>query len=564
VINPANIEPRRPRSWLRRYVFTTSHRVVGVQYLLVALAAVVTGALLSLLMRWHLAWTDTVIPGWGLIKPEDYLALLTLHGTLMIFFVMSAAPQNGLASLILPDQLRGFDSATNDVHRTGTARSEVRMALPRLNALSVWLTLFALLALLATPFLPGGAAISGWTSYPPLSSVALAGPGQSYGMDGWLIAIVLFCIGSLLSAISVIATVLTRRLHGMKWMQMPLTAWSWFVAACMMLPAFSVLLAAGGMLFSDRHFDTSFFFPPIAVINGVVLHHAAGSPLLWQNLFWFFGHPEVYIAVLPAMGLTTTLLATFAGRALTRRTYRTMVAATIAIGLLGFAVWGHHMFVSGMNPYVGRGFGLATIAIAIPSAVEVIQWLAAIFAGGLRPTTPLLFILGFVSLFITGGLTGPILAQPILDSYLHNTFFVVAHFHLIMGMAVSFALFAAIYYWFPLLTGKRMSERLGRWHFWLSLIGAYAVFFPMHFAGLAGEPRQYAQLTGAAAFLENLLPMERFITVAAFFLVAAQLLFLWNLLHSWIRGQKSSPNPWEATTLEWESPGSHPAATSAQ
>jgi cytochrome c oxidase subunit 1 len=545
-------------------VFTTSHRVVGVQYLLVALAAVVTGALLSLLMRWHLAWTDTVIPGWGLIKPEDYLALLTLHGTLMIFFVMSAAPQNGLASLILPDQLRGFDSATNDVHRTGAARSEVRMALPRLNALSVWLTLFALLALLATPFLPGGAAISGWTSYPPLSSVALAGPGQSYGMDGWLIAIVLFCIGSLLSAISVIATVLTRRLHGMKWMQMPLTAWSWFVAACMMLPAFSVLLAAGGMLFSDRHFDTSFFSPPIAVINGVVLHHAAGSPLLWQNLFWFFGHPEVYIAVLPAMGLTTTLLATFAGRALTRRTYRTMVAATIAIGLLGFAVWGHHMFVSGMNPYVGRGFGLATIAIAIPSAVEVIQWLAAIFAGGLRRTTPLLFILGFVSLFITGGLTGPILAQPILDSYLHNTFFVVAHFHLIMGMAVSFALFAAIYYWFPLLTGKRMSERLGRWHFWLSLIGAYAVFFPMHFAGLAGEPRQYAQLTGTAAFLENLLPMERFITVAAFFLVAAQLLFLWNLLHSWIRGQKSSPNPWEATTLEWESPGSHPAATSAQ
>jgi cytochrome c oxidase subunit 1 len=241
-----------------------------------------------------------------------------------------------------------------------------------------------------------------------------------------------------------------------------------------------------------------------------------------------------------------------------------MVAATIAIGLLGFAVWGHHMFVSGMNPYVGRGFGLATIAIAIPSAVEVIQWLAAIFAGGLRRTTPLLFILGFVSLFITGGLTGPILAQPILDSYLHNTFFVVAHFHLIMGMAVSFALFAAIYYWFPLLTGKRMSERLGRWHFWLSLIGAYVVFFPMHFAGLAGEPRQYAQLTGTAAFLENLLPMERFITVAAFFLVAAQLLFLWNLLHSWIRGQKSSPNPWEATTLEWESPGSHPAATSAQ
>jgi cytochrome c oxidase subunit 1 len=241
-----------------------------------------------------------------------------------------------------------------------------------------------------------------------------------------------------------------------------------------------------------------------------------------------------------------------------------MVFATVAIGLLGFAVWGHHMFVSGMNPYVSRGFGLATIAIAVPSAVEVIQWLAAIFAGGLRRTTPLLFILGFVSLFITGGLTGPILAQPILDSYLHNTFFVVAHFHLIMGMAVSFALFAAMYYWFPLLTGKSMSERLGRWHFWLSLIGAYAVFFPMHFAGLAGEPRQYAQLTGTALFLQNLLPLQRFITMAAFLLVAAQLLFLWNLLHSWIRGQKSSPNPWDAETLEWEAPASHLPATSAQ
>ncbi len=553
MMNPSNLDPRRSRSWLRRYVFTTAHRVVGVQYLLVALAAVVAGALLSLLMRWHLAWADTLIPGWGLIKPEDYLALLTLHGTLMIFFVMSAAPQNGLASLILPEQLRGSDPAANSAPGTDAARAEVRMALPRLNALSVWLTLFALLTLLATPFLPGGAAISGWTSYPPLSSVALAGPGQSYGMAGWLIAIALFCVGSLLSAISVMGTVLTRRLRGMKWMQMPLTAWSWFVAACMMLPAFSVLLAACGMLFSDRHFGTSFFFPPIAVINGVVLHHAAGSPLLWQNLFWFFGHPEVYIAVLPAMGLTTTLLATFAGHALALRTYRTMVAATIAIGLLGFAVWGHHMFVSGMNPYAGRGFGLATIAIAIPSAVEVIQWLAAIFAGGLRRSTPLLFTLGFVSLFITGGLTGPILAQPILDSYLHNTFFVVAHFHLIMGMAVSFALFAAIYYWFPLLTGKCMSERLGRWHFWLSLIGAYAVFFPMHFAGLAGEPRQYAQLTGTASFLENLLPLERFITIAAFFLVAAQFLFLWNLLHSWIRGERSSLNPWDATTLEWKS-----------
>ena len=533
-------------NWFRCYVFTTSHRVVGVQYLLVALAAVTAGALLSLLMRWHLAWADTNIPGWGLIKPEDYLALVTLHGTLMIFFVMSAAPQNGLASLILPEQLRGKFPTTN-----GAERRQVRMALPYLNSISVWLTLLALLVLLSTPFLPGGAAISGWTSYPPLSAVAVAGPGQSYGMDGWLLAIGIFSLGSLLSAVSVIATVLTRRLRQMKWMEMPLTAWSWFVGACMMVPAFSVLLAACGMLFSDRHLGTSFFFPPVAIVNGVVLHHAAGSPLLWQNLFWFFGHPEVYIAVLPAMGLTTILLTTFSSHPLPRQGYRIMVASTIAIGLLGFAVWGHHMFVSGMNPYAGRAFGLATIAIAIPSAVEVIQWLAMVFGGGLRRATPLLFTLGFISLFVTGGLTGPILAQPILDSYVHNTFFVVAHFHLIMGMAVSFALFASIYYWFPLLTGRQMSERLGRWHFWLSLLGAYAVFFPMHFAGLAGEPRQYAQLTGTASYLENLEPLERFITMAALLLVAAQLLFLWNVLHSWIWGEKSPPNPWNATTLEW-------------
>jgi cytochrome c oxidase subunit 1 len=542
VSTPKGKEITAQQSWPRRYVFTTSHRVVGVQYLLLALAAVIAGALLSLGMRWHLAWNSTRIPGWGLIKPEDYLALLTLHGTLMIFFVVTAAPQNGLASLILPEQLGSKESGR------GT-----RMALPCLNALSFWLVLLALLVLLATPFLPGGAAISGWTSYPPLSAISQAGPGQGYGMDGWLLAIALFCLGSLLSAVSVMTTVITRRGAKMKWLEMPLTVWSWFVGACMMLPAFSVLLAACGMLFSDRHFGTSFFFPPVDVVNGVVLRHTAGAPLLWQNLFWFFGHPEVYIAVLPAMGLTTVLLATFSDRQRLSNpgAYRTMVVSTVAIGLLGFAVWGHHMFVSGMNPYASRGFGLATIAITIPSSIEVIQWLATILAGGLRRATPLLFTLGFVSLFIAGGLTGPILAQPILDSYLHNTFFVVAHFHLVMGMAGIFALFAAVYYWFPLLTGRMMSERLGRWHFWLSLIGAYTVFFPMHFAGLGGEPRQYAQLEGTANYLAPWMPLQKFITVAAFLLVAAQLLFLWNLLRSLRHGEKSDSNPWKATTLEW-------------
>lgn len=532
-------------SWLRRYVFTTSHRVVGVQYLLLALAAVIIGAVLSLFMRWHLAWSNARLPGWGVVKPEDYLALLTLHGTLMIFFVVTAAPQNGLASLVLPDQLGGSQVG------------KPRMALPRLNALSFWLVLLGLLSLLATPFLRGGAAISGWTSYPPLSAIPAAGPGQGLGMDGWLLAIALFSIGSVLSAISIIATVIARRRPGMKWMEMPLTAWSWFVGACMSVPAFAILLAACGMLFSDRHLGTSFFFPPVDVVNGTVLHHAAGSPLLWQNLFWFFGHPEVYIAVLPAMGLATTFLAVFSERSII--SHGLMIGSTIAIGALGFAVWGHHMFVSGMNPYASRGFGFTSIAIAIPSSIEAIQWLAAILAGGLRRATPLLFIVGFVSLFIAGGLTGPVLAEPILDAYLHNTFFVVAHFHLVMGMAGVFALFAAIYYWFPLLTGRRMSERLGRWHFWLSLAGAYCVFFPMYLGGLAGEPRQYAQLIGTAPYLRTLLPLQEIITIAAFVLVAAQILFLWNLVQSFRRGVGSGPNPWNSDTLEWQ-PDAHAAS----
>jgi cytochrome c oxidase subunit I len=520
------------RSWLRRNLFTTAHRVVGVQYLLLALAAVIVGSLLSLLMRWHLAWSGTRLPGWGAMKPEDYLAMLTLHGTLMIFFVVTAAPQNGLASLVLPEQVGG-----------------VRMAFPPLNAISFWLIFLGFLVLIATPHVPGGAAISGWTSYPPLSAIPAAGPGQGLGMDGWLVSIALFSVGSICSAICIIATVVARRDRNMTWMRMPLTAWSWFVAACMSVPAFAVLLTACGMLFSDRHFGSSFFLAPVEVINGAVVHHAAGSPLLWQNLFWFFGHPEVYIAVLPAMGLTTTLLGVFSQRPTI--SHRVMVASTIAIGALGFAVWGHHMFVSGMNPYASRAFGLATIAIAVPSSIEAIQWLATIAAGGLRRDTPLLFIVGFVSLFITGGLTGPILAEPILDAYLHNTFFVVAHFHLVMGMAGVFALFAAVYYWFPLLTGRRMSERLGRWHFWLSLIGAYAVFFPMHWAGLAGEPRQYAQLTGTSAYLANLLPLQQFITIAAFVLAGSQLIFLWNLVVSLRHGAPADDNPWNANTLEW-------------
>ena len=526
--------------WVRRCLFTTGHHIIGVQYLLLALVAVAVGTALSLFMRIHLIWPAVSLPFWGVLKPEDYLALVTMHGTIMIFFVLTTAPQSGFGNLVVPSQIGAQE-----------------MALPWLNAASFWLTAIALLTLFAATFVPGGAPISGWTAYPPLSAIASAGPGQGNGMDLWLASIAIFCIASSIGAVNMLTTIVSRRCNGMTWGRLPLTVWSWFVTALLMLLVFSVLLAAVLLLYCDRHLGTSFFIPAGDLVNGHI--HAGrgdGSPLLWLHLFWFFGHPEVYIAVLPGMGITSMLLANFARRPVFA--YRMMIATTILIGLLGIVVWGHHMFVSGMNPWAGTAFGLTTMAIALPSSAKVLSWLATLWSGRgqLRLTTPMLFSLGFVSFFIAGGLTGPILAQPILDAYLHNTFFVVAHFHLIMAMAGIFSMFAATYYWFPLMTGRMMNETLGKAHFWASLAGAYATFLPMHLTGLAGEPRQYAQLTGIAGstghLLAGLVPMQRFITFAAIFLATAQLLFLANLLVSLRRGRPAPANPWQATTLEWQ------------
>ena len=357
----------------------------------------------------------------------------------------------------------------------------------------------------------------------------------------------------------------------MTWERLPLTVWGWFTAALLSIIAFSVLLAAILLLLCDRHAGTSFFLPTGDLVNGIVHRGGDGSPLLWLHLFWFFGHPEVYIAILPGLGLTSMLLANFSHRKVFA--YRTMITTTLLIGLLGILLWGHHMFVAGLNPFASSAFSISTIAIALPASAKVLSWLATTWRARPRYTTAMLFSLGFVSLFITGGLTGPILAQPILDEYLHNTFFVVAHFHLIMAMAGVFALYAATYYWFPLITaarnhpGRLMSEPLGRWHFWLTLIGAYAVFLPMHLTGLAGEPRQYAQLTGipgpggalspTGVLLAQTVPLNHFITYAAIFLATAQLLFLLNLFRSLRKGRFATSNPWQATTLEW-SPAMNP------
>jgi cytochrome c oxidase subunit 1 len=546
--NPAQSRMAEQRSsWLSRYVFSTDHRTIGRQYLLLALVAVTVGTLLSLLMRLHLTWPDRILPFHGPILPEDYLALVTFHGTLMVFFVLTTAPQGGFGNLILPSQIG--------------ARG---MAFPRLNCASFWLTALAMVVLLSATLAPGGGPISGWTAYPPLSAVANAGPGQAMGMDLWLTSLALFSLATTMASVNTLTTVVRMRCDGMTWNWLPLTVWGWFTAALLSLLAFSVLLAALVLLFCDRHAGTSFFVPTGDLVSGV-LHDAThgpgnGSPLLWLHLFWFFGHPEVYIAILPGMGLTSMVLANFARRRIFN--YRLMIATTLLIGFLGILVWGHHMFVAGLNPFAGTAFSISTMAIAIPSSAKVLSWLATVWRSRPEYRTAMLFALGFVSLFVTGGLTGPILAQPILDQYLHNTFFVVAHFHLIMAMAGVFGLFSATYYWFPQITatatrpGRLMSERLGRIHFWATILGAYATFLPMHITGLEGEPRHYAQLTGipgqAGHLLAKTLPLQSHITWAAMFLAVAQLPFLVNLVWSLRRGKLAGENPWTATTMEWK------------
>jgi cytochrome c oxidase subunit 1 len=531
--------PSLQRSIMAR-LLSRDHKVIGKQYFFLSLAAVLIGSLLSLIMRIHLVWPKAAIPFLGQIKPEDYLGFLTIHGTLMVFFVLSTVPQNGFGTYFLPLQLGSSE-----------------MAFPGLNRISFWTTLVSLLVLLSAFFVPGGASIAGWTQYAPLSAIGMAGPGQNLGTDLWLASIGLFCVGSVLSAINFVTTTAKLRAQGMTWFRMPLTCWAWFITAILSLLAFSILLGALILLFLDRHAGTNFFVPAGLIVSGrAITEHSGGSPLLWQHLFWFFGHPEVYIAILPGMGLTSHLLSVFSRKPVFG--YKAMVAATIAIGAMGFMVWGHHMFVSGMDPHVGFAFSTLTTAIAVPSAIKVFNWLGTIYGGKIRFSTPMLFSIGFVSLFITGGLTGPLLAQPSLDVYLHDTYFVVAHFHLIMAMAGLFAIFAATHFWFPKMFGRMMNERLGAIHFWITFIGAYAIFMPMHLLGIAGHPRRYSELTGVQ-YLSAMLPLQKFITIAAIITLSGQLVFVFNLFWSMFKGEVAVGNPWNSTTLEWTLPSPAPA-----
>ena len=528
-----------PTGFIRKYVFSIDHKVIGIQYLFLALFSVFVGMGLSLLMRLHLGWPTahwSIFKG-GLMTPEQYLALMTMHGTIMVFMVLTTAPQSGFGNYFLPIQIGAAD-----------------MAFPVLNMLSFWTTLVSLLVMIAAFFVSGGAPIGGWTSYPPLSALGeMAGPGQGAGETLWIIGLAIFCGASLMGALNFITTLIDLRAKGMTLGRLPLTCWTWFVTAILGLLAFGVLLAACILLLLDRVAGTSFFVPGgLVITDQVITWHKGGSPLLWQHLFWFFGHPEVYIAILPGMGVASHLLSTFARKPVFG--YRAMVGAICGIGFLGFCVWGHHMFISGMSPYSAFAFSLLTMTIGVPSAIKTFNWLGTLWGGKIEFNCAMLFALGFVSLFVSGGLSGLFLAQPALDLYLHDGYFVVAHFHLIMGVAAIFGMFAGLYFWFPKMFGRFLNEGVGKLHFWITFIGVYAIFMPMHFLGLAGHPRRYFDTT-AVEYLQKLQPIHVFISIAAFITIGAQLIFLFNFFWSLMAGKEcKEENPWKATTLEWSIP----------
>jgi cytochrome c oxidase subunit 1 len=544
-----------PTGFIRKYIFSIDHKVIGIQYLLLALFSVLLGMLMSVLMRLKMTWPDHAFwllgvifpqgaPG-GVMSQEFYLSLLTMHGTMMVFFVLTTAPQGGFGNYFLPIQIGADD-----------------MAFPVLNMLSFWTTFVGLAVLVTAIFASGGTVIGptgGWTGYPPLSAIGhlLNVPGQGTGLNLWVISIAIFCVASLLGALNFIVTLLNLRTRGMTLMRMPLTCWAWFTTAVLALLSFPVLLAAGILLLLDHNAGTSFFVPGGLSNGTTVIDHAGGSPILWQHLFWFFGHPEVYIAILPGMGATSHILSTFARKPVFG--YRAMVFAMFAIGLLGFFVWGHHMFISGMSPYTGMAFSVLTLSIGVPSAIKTFNWLGTLWGARIRFTTAMMFAVGFVSLFVAGGITGLVLGQSSLDLSMHDTYFVLAHFHLVMGVAAIFGMFAGTYFWFPKMFGRMMNETLGKIHFWPTFVGVFAIFIPMHAMGLVGLPRRYSQfyetVNGKLEFIyhfnEPTYYLIHFVTWAAIITVAVQALFFFNFFWSLFKGERASDNPWGATTLEW-------------
>src|SRR6266566_1249442 len=533
--------PAPPTSFIRKYIFSLDHKVIGKQYYGLALVAVLVGMFLSWLMRIHLGWTNLAIPGLHLLSsngapgnvmtPEFYLQLMTMHATIMVFFVLTTAPFAGFGNFFLPIQVGAED-----------------MPFPRFNMMSFWVTFVAFLVLVSSFFVGDGPTLGGWTQYAPLNSVgAVAGPGQGLGVILWATSIALFCVGQLLGSLNFITTTLDLRVKGMSLMRLPLTAWAWFITSCMGLTAFSVLLPACILVILDHVAGTSFFVASGLVINDQVLPHSGGSTLLWQHLFWFFGHPEVYIAIVPGIGIVSHVLITNMRKPMLSQ--RVLIYCMGALAVLSYMVYGHHMFVSGMYPVSALAFSFPTLVITIPATIIVLIWTFSLYGSRLRITSASLFALGFISMFVSGGVSGFFLAQPSIDIMLHATYFVVGHFHMVMGVAAMFGIFAATYFWFPKMSGRMMNETLGKVHFWLSFVGTYCIFMPFHYLGIAANVRRYQAFVDE--YLQPLIPVHRFITVAAIATGVAQFIFLYNLVHSRFWGKPAPDNPWEATSLEW-------------
>src|SRR5688572_12448022 len=526
------------------YIFSQDHKIIAKQFLITGIFWALLGGILSVIFRLQLGfpeasleWLRPFLGDWitaeGKLDPEFYLALVTMHGTIMVFFVLTAGLSGTFSNFLIPLQIGARDMASGFM-----------------NMLSYWFFFASSVIMFTSFFIETGPAAGGWTVYPPLSALPQAMPGSGLGMTLWLVAMALFIVSTLLGGINYITTVINLRTQGMSMSKLPLTIWAFFLTAILGLLSFPVLFSAALLLIFDRSFGTSFYLSDI-YIAGEALTNSGGSPILFQHLFWFLGHPEVYIVILPTFGIVSEILATNARKPIFG--YRAMIGSLLGISVLSFVVWAHHMFISGMNPFLGSVFMFLTLIIAVPSAVKVFNWLATLWRGNIVFTTAMLYSIGFVSLFISGGLTGILLGNSAVDIQLHNTYFVVAHFHLVMGSAAFFGMFAGVYHWFPKMFGRMMDEKLGYIHFWLTFLGVYLVFLPMHYVGIAGFPRRYYSFTGFDAF-SKYADLNMFISAAAILAFVGQFIFLFNFIYSIFRGRRAPLNPWHSNTLEWTTP----------
>ena len=541
-------DTHQEQGFLRRYVFSTDHKIIGIQYFLTGGLMGVLGALLAALIRLQLAWPGRqwewlamVFPSGmenGVMKPEFYISLVTMHGTIMIFFFVSFCLVSGFGNYLIPLQVGARD-----------------MAFPFLNMLSYWTIVPAILIAAASFFVEGGAAASGWTAYPPLSAIRTAVPGSGWGQTLWLLAVALFIVSFTMGSLNFVTTIINLRARGMSFLRLPLTIWCLFISSILGLLAFPPLTAAAIMLLFDRHLGSSFYIPSGVYIAGTLLPNEGGSPLLWQHLFWFLGHPEVYVLILPALGVTFEVLAPFTRRPVFG--YRLTVYSLLVIAFLSMVVWGHHMFVSGMSPVIGEFFSVGTLLITIPSAIIGVNMIATLWGGMLRLSAAAMYALGTIALFGVGGMGGVFLGNAAADVQLHDTAFVVGHFHFMIGGVTLFAIFAGTYYWYPKMFGRMMNETLGKLHFWTTIVPFYSIFVSMHFLGIAGAPRRYYDLS-RYTFLQGVDWMGPFITIMAFAMLGGQVFFLVNLVGSWWKGRRAEANPWQATTLEWTVPSPPP------